>query len=183
METIVEALKNLYVAFGGDADDVTTLANITDVSNAIATLLGGEDNAISIAEAIKNIVPVVPASSGDALDSLINREIVRITNNGVTSIGQYTFSNCIELEFADFANVISIESYAFSGCSKLTTLVLRKNSIAQISQVIHPFNNTPIADGTGYIYVPDNLVDAYKRHDQWSTYATQIKPISELEEE
>ena len=35
-------------------------------------------------------------------------------------------------------------------------------------------------DGTDYIYVPDNLVDGFKIATNWSTYATQIKPISEL---
>lgn len=37
MANITDALKNLYVAFGGDADDVATFSNITDVLNAIAT--------------------------------------------------------------------------------------------------------------------------------------------------
>ena len=32
----------------------------------------------------------------------------------------------------------------------------------------------------GYIYVPDALVDEYKAADNWSTYADQIKPLSEL---
>lgn len=40
MENITEALKNLYVAFGGNADDVETTTNIADVINAIATYIG-----------------------------------------------------------------------------------------------------------------------------------------------
>ena len=43
------------------------------------------------------------------------------------------------------------------------------------------FTNTPIESGTGYIYVLDELVDSYKSATNWSTYAEQIKPISELE--
>ena len=31
-----------------------------------------------------------------------------------------------------------------------------------------------------YFYVPDNLVDSYKAATNWSTYASQIRPISEL---
>ena len=31
-----------------------------------------------------------------------------------------------------------------------------------------------------YFYVPDNLVDSYKAATNWSTYAAQIRPISEL---
>ena len=32
----------------------------------------------------------------------------------------------------------------------------------------------------GYIYVPDALVDSYKKATNWVTYADQIKPLSEL---
>ncbi len=42
------------------------------------------------------------------------------------------------------------------------------------------FANTPIAQGTGYIYVPDNLVASFKTATNWSTYASQIKGVSEL---
>ena len=37
--------------------------------------------------------------------------------------------------------------------------------------------NTPIAAGTGYIYVPASLVDTYKSAVWWSTYSNQIYPI------
>lgn len=41
------------------------------------------------------------------------------------------------------------------------------------------FNNSnEIIGGTGYIYVPDESVDAYKTATNWSTYAAQIKPIN-----
>ena len=46
----VEALKAIYVALGGDADDVAGLTLIADVLNAIATLLtagGGQLPAVS----------------------------------------------------------------------------------------------------------------------------------------
>ena len=36
----VKALKALYVALGGDADDVANVTLIADMINAIATLLG-----------------------------------------------------------------------------------------------------------------------------------------------
>ena len=32
----------------------------------------------------------------------------------------------------------------------------------------------------GYIYVPDALVDSYKTATNWSVFADQIKPLSEL---
>ena len=44
------------------------------------------------------------------------------------------------------------------------------------------FGNTPIGKGAGHVYVPDELVDAYKTATNWVAFADQIKPISELEE-
>lgn len=38
MDTTVDALKNLYVALGGDADDVADVTLIPDMINAIATV-------------------------------------------------------------------------------------------------------------------------------------------------
>lgn len=34
--------------------------------------------------------------------------------------------------------------------------------------------------GTHYIYVPDDLLEAYKAHSSWSSVASRIKPMSEL---
>lgn len=39
METIVEALKNLYAAFGGDADDIKNTENIADAINTLAAYI------------------------------------------------------------------------------------------------------------------------------------------------
>ena len=38
MDTTIDALKNLYVALGGDADDVEGVVLIPDMINAIATV-------------------------------------------------------------------------------------------------------------------------------------------------
>jgi hypothetical protein len=44
------------------------------------------------------------------------------------------------------------------------------------------FASTPIASGTGYIYVPAALVDSYKGATNWSTYAAQIRAIEDYPE-
>lgn len=40
MDTTIDALKNLYVALGGSADDVADLVIIPDLINALATVAG-----------------------------------------------------------------------------------------------------------------------------------------------
>lgn len=39
MDNTLDALRNLYVALGGDADDVADMVIIPDLLNAIATLI------------------------------------------------------------------------------------------------------------------------------------------------
>jgi len=65
--------------------------------------------------------------------------------------------------------------------SKIKNLVLRNNNVAPFLSA--GLNNSMQAKGTGYIYVPDVLVDSYKSDANWSTYASQIKPLSEYVEE
>lgn len=42
MDTTVQALKNLYVALGGEAADVADITLIPDMINAIAQLKAGD---------------------------------------------------------------------------------------------------------------------------------------------
>ena len=95
-----------------------------------------------------------------------------------TSISDYAFRDCTSLTTADFPLATSISGYAFNGCSSLTSLTLSKNQVATLSNA-NALQNTPIASGTGYVYVPDNLVDQYKAATNWNTYANQILPISQ----
>lgn len=80
---------------------------------------------------------------------------------------------------ADFGAITTIGTYAFYYCSKLKTLIIRTPSVCSLPQTT-TFNHTPISGGTGYIYVPDNLVESYKTAKNWSTYANQIRSIDEL---
>ena len=57
----VEALKALYVALGGSADNVANAATIVDVLNEIAKQFSGDYDATENAEAIANITAVASA--------------------------------------------------------------------------------------------------------------------------
>ncbi len=56
--TNVEALKILYTAFGGNADDVASASTNVEVLNAISEKFSGEETALTISEAIYNISQV-----------------------------------------------------------------------------------------------------------------------------
>lgn len=99
----------------------------------------------------------------------------------VTSLEGSCFSYS-SVQKIDTSSVISIGAYAFGGAQQLDTLILRNSSVCTLANSTNTFTNTKIAAGTGYIYVPDNLVDSYKIATNWVTFANQIKPISELGE-
>ena len=85
------------------------------------------------------------------------------------------------IQTADFAAVTNINRTAFTDCTSLETLIIRTPSVCVISDISVALRGSKIASGTGYIYVPDNLVDSYKAATNWVAFANQIKPISALE--
>lgn len=97
----------------------------------------------------------------------------------VTSISGFCF-NYSSVQKIDTSSLTSIKNSAFYNTKQLDTLILRNSSVCALENV-NAFQDTKIAAGTGYIYVPDNLVDSYKTATNWVTFAHQIKPISELE--
>lgn len=105
--------------------------------------------------------------------------------SGVTTLDRLVFAECTNLNHITFLG--DITSLATNG----TYPTFRGNT--NLSYVSFPnvtkvpnicsgeFRDSPIRLGTGYVYVPDNLVDSFKAATNWSTIADQIKPISELE--
>lgn len=79
-----------------------------------------------------------------------------------------------------FPALRKIGESVFHGVPTLAALVLSGNTVCELNGT-RAFFNSGIEKGTGYIYVPDELVDSYKAATNWSTYAAQIKPLSELE--
>lgn len=97
-----------------------------------------------------------------------------------TAVWNYAFQNCNFLAQAEFNKNVSIGSYAFQSCNNLYRLILRADSVCTLSNK-NAFTSSAILNGTGCVYVLDDLVDSYKAATNWATYADQIKPISEME--
>lgn len=65
----------------------------------------------------------------------------------------------------------------------LKAFIIRDYIVPEIpSSAADLFENTGISKGTGYIYVHDDLVEKYQAASGWSSYASQIKPLSEYVE-
>ena len=171
-------LKDVYTALGGSEEAIQDPMSVSEILRLISVQLGGAGDCRSVNEALAEIIVNLP-SDGDnsVLDSVLDRSIVTLQNNTVTTFGSFAFAKCIRLETVDAASVIKIGQGAFTGCAALSTLVLRSGDVAELGT--QAFSGTCIESGTGYIYVPDALVDSYKAAENWSTYADRIKPLSE----
>lgn len=110
------------------------------------------------------------------------QEIVMPKSN---SIPQSVCGFCSSLVKADFGslNNSTIGSGAFSSCSSLATLIIRKTGTALKGRSGMIPSNCPIGQGTGYIYVPSALVNTYKSANYWSTYANQIRAIEDYSDD
>jgi hypothetical protein len=51
-----------------------------------------------------------------------------------------------------------------------------------LPDAINTFLNTPLASGTGFIYVPQDLIEAYKIDENWSQYANYFRAIEDYPE-
>lgn len=99
------------------------------------------------------------------------------------SVGESGFAGCSKLKTLELPKVKTIKVRCFYNCKALDTLIIRtEDQVATVGASSgYTFSYTPISSGTGYIYVPDNLVEDYKVATNWKNYADQIKGLSELE--
>ena len=125
-------------------------------------------------------VPVCTIIDNSAFDSC--ESLTSIDLPACTSIYYGAFMNCTKLTSINLPVCTSISSSVFNSCTKLTSIKLANASKICTLSNSDAFKNTPIANKAGYIYVPDELVEQYKKATNWSVYANQIKPLSEYTE-
>jgi hypothetical protein len=94
-------------------------------------------------------------------------------------IGQNAFDNDYNLQYLTLDSATRIEAKAFSGCGSLVALGLKAPTVCELVD-INALEFTPIADYCGFIFVPDELMDAYKSANNWSEYADLFRPLEEL---
>lgn len=92
------------------------------------------------------------------------------------------FIGCSKLKTADFRHIDLTSGISANAlkCVSLETLIIRNTDGVPKLTASGLSGATKIVDGTGYIYVPAEMVEAYKAATNWSTYADQIKAIEEI---
>lgn len=107
--------------------------------------------------------------------------LVSVSLPNAQAIMYKAFEGCTSLTELDLPGGTGFSGHAFLN-SGLQKLILRStNGVSSVGNS-NFLEGTPIANGTGYIYVPDELVDDYKANSMFQPYINQIKPISELDE-
>ena len=104
-----------------------------------------------------------------------------ITLSACTTIENNAFTSCNSLTTIELPSVTEIKNNAFYSCRNLTSVILPGSTKCELSGE-YVFYYTPIQSGTGYIYVPSNLVNSYKNSTYWYAYANQIVAIPDNNE-
>lgn len=98
----------------------------------------------------------------------------------VTVFNTNACRGCSALSFVDTgASLTKINSFSFYDCASLKTLIIRATTDVVSLYDTKVFYSTPITAGTGYIYVPSDLLESYKTADNWSTYADQFRALED----
>lgn len=107
-------------------------------------------------------------------------ELKKVTLGNVKTISANAFKgniNCEEIDISLNENVDGIYANAFYRNEKLSKLTIRGTALIPLKNS-NVLTGTPIANGTGKIYVDPSMVDTYKTATNWSTYASVIEAIS-----
>lgn len=185
---------------------IISKSDLGDYKNKIDLLLDyangvTEKGDTNIGDAIKTLADGYGQGGDDIADSIVSRTIEEYINDKITSIGAHAFRDCSKMTTFICKNARQLGLYCFYNCDKLKyvdvgfasigsalvfnsnssleTLILRKTTVDTLANA----NRIPtnVTTGTCFVYVPDELVESYKTANIWSTVASQIKPLSEVE--
>lgn len=149
-------------------------ATLETVNFPELTLING--NGLASCEALKTVnAPMLERLSNYALTRCTALE--EITLPSANYLGTNAFAYCAALKKVDVGPNTATIRGAFSKCSAFDTFIVRAVSPPTLDSAA--FNETPIASGTGLIYVPRDSVETYKQATNWTLYAEQIRAIED----
>lgn len=102
-----------------------------------------------------------------------------VTFPKVAYVAEQAMESCSALTYVDLPICKRIDAKGFNKCSSLETLILRLTTAVCALANVSAFTGTPIASGTGFIYVPSALVDSYKSGTNWASFSSQFRAIED----
>ena len=147
------------------------------VSFPVATIIGRE--AFAYCSSLTSVS--FPAATAIGKSAFYNcYSLTSVSFPAATTIGSFAFRYCTSLTTASFSVASNIGDGAFYGCTSLSALILGASSVCYLRDE-NALSYTPIASGTGYIYVPSSLVASYQEHYRWGYFSSQISAIEDSE--
>lgn len=158
-----------------DIEDAIISRTITSYSNSRITSLGwyafyGCSNLTSVS------LPLVATSGGNAFTACSNLADVQMPM--LTEVSTNMFMSCSALVKLKFPALQNINQNGFAYSASIETLILPNTQMCTLSNK-NALKLTSIEKGTGYIYVPQSLIEAYKAATNWVTYAAQFRAIED----
>lgn len=174
-------LPNALVYIDTRAFSGCTELALTELPNDI-THLGGNEcfkncSNLALIKLPDGLEGSLPSSAFSGCTKLALTELP----SGISRISQWCFQSCTNLYNLTIKSTTlnGLDYGCFEKCSNLATIVIPNiTSVPTLGSNV--FDSTPIKKGTGFVYVPDTLVDSLKSSTNWSNFADQIKPISEM---
>ena len=128
----------------------------------------------TITEFNDNVVASIRTNAFYKCTSLISVNIPAATKIDTTA-----FSGCSSLQKIDTAALTSIGNNSLQNCSNLTALILRNTTAISALASNWAINNSPIKNGTCYVYVPSSMLSQYTSNSYWSAYSAQFRKIED----
>jgi hypothetical protein len=175
----------------GDVVDSSTIMSvivkgkksISSISYPNVTVMGGESYPfLNTGKAGNDFVismPKLQKTYGSY--TFYGTNATRIDIPALTFLGTNSVYSCHYIKYLYLPSATTIMNSAIMYCSLLTSLVLPGETMCELSSSSN-FTNTPIKSGTGYIYVPQSLIEDYKVATNWSLYADQFRAIEDYPE-
>ena len=171
-------LPKLKLATGGEFQGCTSLETI-DLPNLIEVTAYGLFYGCTALKNVNlpNLVQLSPSGSGFKDCTSLEQIVLPKCR----STGNSAFENCTNLKVIDFHTALNSLGNSNLGITPaLEAFILRDTVMTpKYSNSVAPFSGSPIGNGTGYIYVPRELVDTYKADSKWSPYANQFRALED----
>lgn len=125
-------------------------------------------------------VTTVSSRSFSQCKNLVNIDLPKLEK--MPTYAGLAFSNLDSLKVLNLHNCKQIAGVQVNYCPNLKTIIITTPEVC-VATSSNAFGTlyTPVGNGKGYIYVPDNLVEEYRQSTNWQGY--NFKPLSELPEE
>ena len=126
-------------------------------------------------------LPALAGTSGGSLFVYCSN-LMSVNMPNVGSLSSYAFQYCTSLKKLDLGNLSSIGAGAFKDSGLETLIVRRTGTTITTLSGTNAFDGTPIASGTGFIYVPKSLLSSFQSGSNWSNFSAQIRAIEDYPE-